>query len=95
MGLATYIGLLFCIGNPEAILASNYTYPFVQVFQQATQNVAGTAIMTMSIVILQFGAVVAYIAAASRMLWAFARDHGMPGWQYWQKVSNVFSSDLV
>ena len=80
------IGLLFSIGDPDTILNAPYEYPFAAVFLQATKSVVGSAIMTMIIIILQSAAVIAVLATASRMLWAFARDKGVPGWRSLSKV---------
>ena len=86
-GFATLIGVLFSLGDPDSVLNSEYEYPFAQLFLQATKSRAGSAIMAMIIIVLQVVAVIGLLAAASRMLWAFARDKGVPLWKHISRVS--------
>ena len=86
VGLASYIALLFCTGDLETVLTTEYAYPFIQVFLQATRSVAGSAIMISLIITVMVALALGCMAAASRMLWAFARDRGVPGWRHISKV---------
>ena len=88
-GLATFLGVLFGIGNPDTIVNSDFKYPFGALFLQVTKSVAGSAIMAMVIILLQAAAVIGLLAAASRMLWSFSRDRGVPGWRHLSRVSRV------
>lgn len=78
IGIIALIGLLFCIPDPERVLASEYAYLFAAVFLQATKSRAASGAMIMVIVVLQLAAVAALLPTAARMLWAFARDKGVP-----------------
>lgn len=73
---------VFCIGDINEVLASPTAEPFVQVFFNATQSYAGATIMTLIIVIMLTSACISEVATASRQLWSFARDNGVPfsGW---------------
>lgn len=81
MGFAMVIAVLFCIGDVDGILATNTGYPFMEIFLQATHSVTGSAVMAALITILAICATVGLLASTSRMLWSFARDKGIPGWQ--------------
>ncbi|KAK4496526.1 hypothetical protein PRZ48_012506 [Zasmidium cellare] len=70
--------LIFCLGDIDDVLASPTGQPFIQVFKNATQSNAGTTVMTSIIVIMLVSATISEVATASRQLWAFARDRGLP-----------------
>lgn len=75
------VTLCFCMGNPDDILESPVGlagYPFIQIFFNATNSLAGTTIMVVIVLVALTGSVVAEIATASRQLWSFARDNGVP-----------------
>ena len=87
VGLSMYIAVLFCLGDIDAVLNSDYVYPFIEVLLQATHSSAGTAVILTIIIIVDLGLVVGVVAASSRMLWSFARDRGVPGWRQISRVS--------
>jgi len=82
MGFSMLIAILFCIGNIDNALSSPTGYPFIEIFLQACNSVAGTTAMTSVVLSLMIFADIAVLAAASRMMWAFARDNGLPGSRY-------------
>ena len=87
LGFAMLIAILFCAGDVNAALKSPTGYPFIEIFQQATQSTGGATAMTAVIAsMLIFGAI-GILATASRMLWAFARDNGVPYSDYVGRVS--------
>jgi len=94
IGFGTIIAALFCIGDPEAISQTEYTYPFIAIFVQATKSKGGSAVMVSLILLVGLGLDIGIMAAASRMLWSFARDHGVPGWQYVSKVLMLLTNPL-
>ncbi|KAI1340854.1 putative GABA permease [Xylariaceae sp. FL0016] len=83
LGFAMAIAFVFCIGDLDAAIASQATlgYPFIYVFQQATQSTAGAVVISSIVFILGVCGCVGALASASRMLWSFARDKGVPQWQ--------------
>ncbi len=85
---AMVIALIFCIGDIQAALAATQTlyYPFIEIFYQAVNSRAGAAVMTSIILIMGMASIVGVYAAASRMLWSFARDRGIPMHQSLVKV---------
>ncbi|KAL8686233.1 MAG: hypothetical protein Q9218_007252, partial [Villophora microphyllina] len=83
LGLAMVIFLLFCIGDIDKAIASPTHYPFIEIFYQGVRNSKGGAIALVSLIdILFVFCCISVMAASSRMMWAFARDKGLPGWQY-------------
>ncbi|KAL1965586.1 hypothetical protein VTN77DRAFT_5670 [Rasamsonia byssochlamydoides] len=88
LGLGMLITTLFSLGNIQQALASRTGYPFMEIFLQATNSVAGSAVMASIITILGLCATVGMMASASRMFWAFSRDHGMPGWKLLSRLDS-------
>lgn len=86
LGLASYIALLFSIGDIDAALATPTGWPFIEIFYNATRSKAGTTAMTSVLIVLIICATFGYIASASRQMWAFARDRGTPFHNHLAKV---------
>lgn len=81
LGLLMIITLSFSTPNIDEILASPVGmagYPFLQIFNNATGSLAATTVLTVIPLISLTGSVIAETATASRQLWAFARDGGVP-----------------
>lgn len=72
------ITLIFCVGDVDAVLAESSITPFVVIFYNSTQSKAGTVLMVLPVIITFWAALVSQLATASRQLWAFARDGGVP-----------------
>ncbi|CAI7611555.1 unnamed protein product [Penicillium glandicola] len=88
LGFGMIIATLFCLGDIQNALETPTGYPFIEIFYQATGSIAGTAVMTSIITILTISATVGSLASSSRVLWAFSRDRGLPGWIILSKVSS-------
>lgn len=86
LGFAALIAVLFCIGDIDKALASPTGFPFIEITAQAVGTKGATALISLTLSLFVFATVSVY-AAASRMLWAFARDHGVPGSRYLGQVS--------
>ncbi|KAL8802942.1 MAG: hypothetical protein Q9182_003492 [Xanthomendoza sp. 2 TL-2023] len=95
LGFSMLIAVLFCVGHVEEIIETPTGYPFIAIFVQATRSIGGSTGMASVIVILGVCAVIAFVASASRMTWSFARDHGLPFWNYLSKVEPRSSIPLV
>jgi len=87
LGFATYLVILYCFGNPDETLSTPYGFPFIQIFFNATQSVAGTSVMISILIIMYVSATFGFLASASRQAWAFARDNGLPFSRHLKKVS--------
>lgn len=89
LGFAMFLAILFRIGDLQAAIESDYVYPFIEVLLQATKSRAGTAVIIAVLVVVDLGIIIGVVAAASRMLWSFARDRGVPGWRFISKVQHA------
>lgn len=72
------ITLIFCVGDVDAVISDTSSTPFVVIFYNSTQSKAGTVVMVMPVILTFWSALVSQLATASRQLWAFARDGGVP-----------------
>ncbi|KAJ9660474.1 hypothetical protein H2201_006896 [Coniosporium apollinis] len=89
MGFVAVITFCFCITDLDAALASSTGYPFIEVFYAATNSKAAATGMVVIFILLIICAAISNLATASRQIFAFARDHGLPYPQVISKVSKV------
>ncbi|KAK4689137.1 choline transport protein, partial [Tremellales sp. Uapishka_1] len=75
-GFAMSVGLLYCIQDLDAALASEL--PFLAIVQQSISNRAGTTILMVSFLLCLMVSSNSVHQATSRLIWSFARDQGMP-----------------
>lgn len=87
LGFGMLIAVSFCIGNIDDALNTPTGFPFIEIFAQATRSITGSTIMTSIIIVLVISATIGLLAASSRVMWAFARDNGLPGSTYLARVS--------
>ncbi len=78
MGFMMAITMCFCLGDLSHVVDSPTGYPFIQVFYNATKSYAATNIMVTIMIITLTACCVSEVATASRQLWSFARDKGVP-----------------
>ncbi|KAK3655719.1 hypothetical protein LTR56_003368 [Elasticomyces elasticus] len=78
MGIGMLITFCFCITDLEVLLDANNGLPVIQVLSNATGSKAGTIILGSILLVLLFFSTVTTIASASRQVWAFSRDCGLP-----------------
>lgn len=73
------VTLIFTLGDIDSILSTPTYQPFIQVFFNATQSYGGTNAMVAIVIILLTACCISEVATASRQIWSFARDRGLPG----------------
>ena len=78
LGLIVVITLCFTMGDLQEVLNTPTRVPFIQVFFNTTKHYTGASIMAAIIVTLLTTAVISEVATASRQIWSFARDGGLP-----------------
>lgn len=78
LGFVMAITLSFTLGDVESILASPTGFPFIQLFYNTTGSLAGASVLTVIVILTLLSAAIAEVATASRQLWSFARDGGVP-----------------
>ncbi|CAD0049314.1 unnamed protein product [Aureobasidium pullulans] len=83
MGLISIITFVLCITDYDAMVVNNPSfYPYISIFQKAIGSDVGATLMTTLFILLNFCACLSVLAAASRQIFSFARDKGLPfsGW---------------
>lgn len=78
LGFVMLVTYLFCVGDLNEVLKTETGYPFIQVFYNATGSKGGASAMTSILIVLTICGCISNVATASRQLFAFARDGGMP-----------------
>ncbi|WEW58032.1 hypothetical protein PRK78_003499 [Emydomyces testavorans] len=86
LGLMMVITFCYTVGNVESVLSTPTGYPFIQVFYNATLSKPGATAMTSIMITLSIFCGMTNMATASRQLFAFARDNGVPFNGFFQKV---------
>lgn len=89
MGLAMTIAVLFVTTDINTALESPtgaLGFPIVEIFYQALGSREGASVLVAILLVMGVSGKVSALATASRLVWAFARDRGLPGWRYWSKV---------
>ena len=89
LGLGMILAMLFARGDLSTLENPPSGYAFIEIYYQATHSVAGTAVMASFILIMQFCATISVQTSASRMLWSFSRDMGVPGWNVLRRVRSL------
>lgn len=83
------ITLIFTLGDVDSLLNSPTRMPFIQQFYNATQSLPATNTMVAIVVILLTTSCISEVATASRQIWSFSRDRGLPGSLWLSKASTV------
>lgn len=77
-GLVMAITFAYCLGPIEAALMPEYNFALIGTFFNATQSRAGATVMTCIVTTLALCSAISNVATASRQMYAFARDSGLP-----------------
>lgn len=86
LGLAMIIAVLFCAGNLDNALNTPTGYLIAEIFTQGMHSIGGGSALVAIILVLCICATIATLTTSSRLIWAFARDRGLPGWRLLSKV---------
>jgi choline transport protein len=76
MLFAFVICLLFTIGDVDQVTSN--TLPLIEVYYQATNSKPATNFLVLMPTIIILFALFNAFASVSRLIWAFAKDKGMP-----------------
>lgn len=69
----------FCITDLDIIIGENSTdFPIIEIIYGATGSYAATCILGGLLILLLFFSTVTTVASASRQVWSFSRDRGLP-----------------
>lgn len=77
-GFIMTVTFAYCIGPLDAAIHPPYFFAFIGTFYNATGSKAGATVMTCIITLLTLCSAISNVATASRQMFAFARDRGLP-----------------
>jgi choline transport protein len=84
------------LGNDlDSIFSTTFGQPWIQIVFNATESKAATNIMTIVVCLLLLFCSINQVTAASRQLWSFARDQGLPCSAWLARVRHPLHSILV
>ena len=95
LGFVMLVTFCFCLGDVQTILSDARVMPFVQTFLIATKSHAGTSVMTTILIMLTTCGCITNVATASRQMFAFARDQGLPFSKFLAHVSEAQTKQKV
>ncbi|KAJ5155229.1 hypothetical protein N7492_008032 [Penicillium capsulatum] len=78
LGFVMLVTLCFTLGEVGPILETPTGFPFIQIFYNTTGSLPATNAMTAVLVVTLTASTITEVATASRQLWSFARDEGIP-----------------
>ena len=78
LGFIMLVTLCFTLGEVDKVLDTPTAYPFIQIFYNTTGSLAATNAMTAVLIVTLTASTITEVATASRQLWSFARDEGIP-----------------
>lgn len=87
LGFGMIIAMMFCTGSDLGGTLGKITgYNFMGIFMEATDSLPGSLTMCAIVIVIYVCSLMGLLAAASRQLWSFSRDRGVPGWRWWSRV---------
>ncbi|KAF5973360.1 HNM1-choline permease [Fusarium coicis] len=78
LGFAFLLIILFFMGDISTALATPTGFPIIEIFLHMTGSVTAATTMTAMITVMACLSTVPLLTAAARIMWAFARDGGLP-----------------
>jgi len=91
-GFGIVIAVLYVTVDVGSVLQSPtgvLGYPYMQIFYNATGSKGGATAMFGILIVMSVFGTTAALATASRLIWAFARDRGLPFWRQVSKGSGL------
>ena len=78
MGWIMIITFCMVLGNLDDVISSPTGQPYIAVFYNVTQSYAGASVLSALVIVMAMFCNLSITATASRQLFAFARDQGVP-----------------
>ncbi|RYN36518.1 hypothetical protein AA0119_g4934 [Alternaria tenuissima] len=78
IGFGWLLVILFCMGDITEAMETTTGYPIIEIFFQISRSNAAASAMTCALIVMAALATVPLVLTASRMLWSFAQDAGLP-----------------
>lgn len=88
------ITLIFTLGDIDSLLNSPTKQPFIQQFYNATKSYGATNTMVAIVIVLLTASCISEVATASRQIWSFSRDRGLPCSRWLSKVRTTVKLKL-
>lgn len=88
------ISMMASIQDLEAVTATATYVPILEIFNQAI-NYSGAIGLETLIVLTGTGCQIACHTWQARLCWSFARDRGLPGWQYLKQVDRKLDTPFI
>ena len=95
LGFIMLITLCFTLGEVDKVLETPTGFPFIEIFYNTTGSFAATNAMTAVLVVTLTASTITEVATASRQLWSFARDEGLPFSSFFAYVSLIIPHGLT
>ncbi|KAK8253349.1 putative choline transporter Hnm1 [Phyllosticta capitalensis] len=89
-GLTYLIALMFSVQDYAALSDSSTGLPLAELFRQATSSTGGAFALIFLLWIALGPCMVGSQLSTSRVVWAFARDGGIPGSRWFSQVSHTW-----
>ena len=97
LGFGIVIAVLFVTIDIDTVLKSPTAalgYPYMEVFYESVGSKGGATVMSVILLVMSTCGTIAALATSSRLIWAFARDRGLPFWRHAIKVGDSISIHL-
>ena len=91
LGFGIVVAVLFVTVDITNVLESPtglLGYPYMQIFYDSVGSKGGATGMIVILLVMSVCGTIASLATASRLIWAFARDRGLPLWRHVGRVSS-------
>ena len=82
------ITFAFCIPDVDKAIYPTYVFTYIDVFYNSTQSRAAASVMAALITLMCLCSTISAVATASRQIFAFARDRGLPFSSFLCRVCN-------
>ncbi|KAI4086659.1 MAG: hypothetical protein LQ344_007363 [Seirophora lacunosa] len=92
IGFGMVLAVLFVTIDITSVLESPVAalgFPYIQIFYDSVGSAGGATVMTVILLIMTVCGTISALATSSRLIWAFARDRGLPFWRHVQMGSAI------
>ena len=94
LGFLMMLMFAFCVTDLQGALNTPTKYPMIYVFYNATASKTGTFIMSVLLAFMLACAATSVLATASRQVFSFARDGGLPWASFLARVNTKVGHEL-
>lgn len=95
LGFIMLVTLCFTLGEVDSVLHTPTGFPFIQIFYNTTGSLTATNAMTAVLIVTLTASTITEVATASRQLWSFARDEGIPFSSFFAYVGHTYQVSVT